>query len=72
MRRGATPVLAHGELTSDTYDDIRFQRVLVQEMGELLPANLLAECGLSRVGSVVNAVPSEQVWPSDVSTCPPI
>jgi len=46
-------VLAHEELTSNTYDDIRFQRVLAQEIGELLPAKLLAECDLSRARSVL-------------------
>lgn len=53
MGEGATPVLAHEELTSNVYDDIRFQRVLVQEMGELLPAKLLAECDLSRARSIL-------------------
>src|SRR5216683_6813923 len=50
---GATPVIAHEELTSNVYDDIRFQRVIVEEMGELLPAKLLAECDLSRTRSIL-------------------
>ncbi len=50
---GATPVIAHEELTSNVYDDIRFQRVIVEEMGELLPAKLLAECDLSRARSIL-------------------
>jgi hypothetical protein len=43
-----TPVIPREELTSNAYDDICFQRVIVEEMGELLPAKLLAECDLSR------------------------
>jgi len=50
---GATPVIAHEELTSNVYDDIRFQRIIVEEMGELLPAKLLAECDLSSARSVL-------------------
>jgi len=46
-------VIAHEELTSNVYDDIRFQRVIVEEMGELLPAKLLAECDLSRARSIL-------------------
>src|SRR5437588_391986 len=47
------PVLAREELTSNVYDDIQFQRVIIEEMGELLPAKLLAECDLSRARSVL-------------------
>jgi ubiquinone/menaquinone biosynthesis C-methylase UbiE len=46
-------VLAHEELTSNAYDDIRFQRAIIEEMGELLPAKLLAECDLSRAHSIL-------------------
>src|SRR6266699_3866207 len=46
-------MLAREELTSNTYDDIRFQHVIVEEMGELLPAKLFAECDLSRPSSVL-------------------
>ncbi len=46
-------MLAHEELTSNVYDDIRFQRIIVEEMGELLPAKLLAECDLSRARSIL-------------------
>jgi ubiquinone/menaquinone biosynthesis C-methylase UbiE len=53
MGEGTTPVLAREELTSNVYDDIRFQRVIVEEMSELLPAKLLAECDLSRAHSVL-------------------
>jgi ubiquinone/menaquinone biosynthesis C-methylase UbiE len=50
---GETPVIAHQEMTDNAYDDIRFQRLLIEEMGELLPANLLVECDLSRARSVL-------------------
>ncbi len=46
-------MLAREELTSNVYDDIRFQRVILEEMGELLPAELLAECDLSRTRSIL-------------------
>src|SRR5260370_3757790 len=47
------PVIAHEELNSNAYDDLRFQRVIVEEMGELLPAKLLADCDLSRAQSIL-------------------
>lgn len=47
------PVIPDTELTSNVYDDIHFQRIIVAEMGELLPAELLAECDLSRTRSVL-------------------
>src|SRR5260370_19541377 len=47
------PVIAHEELNSNAYDDLRFQRVIVEEMGELLPAKLLADCDLSRARSIL-------------------
>ncbi len=34
-------------------EDLAFQRVLLAEMGELLPAQLLAECDLSRARSIL-------------------
>jgi ubiquinone/menaquinone biosynthesis C-methylase UbiE len=34
-------------------EDLEFQRILVEQMGELLPEKLLAECDLSRAGSVL-------------------
>jgi len=41
------------ELTRNAYDDLRFQHVLIEEMGELLPALLLEECDLSRARSIL-------------------
>ena len=46
-------MIPHEELTSNAYDDICFQRVIVEEMDELLPAKLLAERDLSRAQSIL-------------------
>jgi ubiquinone/menaquinone biosynthesis C-methylase UbiE len=53
MVQGETPVVSHAELTGNAYDDIRFQRVLVEEMGELLPTKLLAACDLTHAQSIL-------------------
>jgi ubiquinone/menaquinone biosynthesis C-methylase UbiE len=53
MVQGETPVVSHEELTDNAYDDIRFQRVIVEEMDELLPGKLLAACDLSHAHSVL-------------------
>src|SRR5260221_10820300 len=50
---GDTPMMCNEELTGTSYDDICFQRVIVEEMGELLPAKLLAECDLSHGESIL-------------------
>ena len=46
-------MIAHEERSSNVYHDIQFQHVIVEEMGELLPAKMLAECDLSRARSVL-------------------
>ena len=46
-------MIPHEDLTSNAYDDIRFQRAIVEEMGELLPDDLLAECDISDARSVL-------------------
>ncbi len=46
-------MIAHEERNSNVYDDIRFQRVIIEEMGELMPAKLLAECDLTRARSIL-------------------
>ncbi len=46
-------MIPHEELTSNAYDDIRFQRILVEEMGELLPTELLAVCDLTQAQSIL-------------------
>ncbi len=46
-------MVSHEELTSNAYDDIRFQRVIIEEMDELLPTKLLAACDLSHAHSIL-------------------
>ena len=41
---------------------LEFQHVLVQEMGELLPARLLQECDLSRARSVLEIGSGAGIW----------
>jgi len=53
MGQGETLVIPHEELTSNAYDDIRFQRILLAEMGELLPGELLAACDLTHAQSIL-------------------
>ncbi len=50
---GALSVIPHEELTRNAYDDLRSQHVLIEEMGELLPAPLLEACDLSRARSIL-------------------
>src|SRR6266849_1750333 len=56
------PVIAHEELTSNAYDDLRFQRIIVEEMGELLPVKLLEECDLSRAHSALEIGSGAGEW----------
>ncbi len=44
MRTRATSVILHEALTSNAYDDKRFQRIIVEEMVAFLPAKLFAAC----------------------------
>ena len=53
MVQGESPLMCHEELNDTSYDDILFQRVIVEEMGELLPAKLLAACDLSHAESIL-------------------
>jgi len=46
-------VIQNEELTSNAYEDLRFQRVIVEAMGELLPGKLLAECDLTHAQSIL-------------------
>jgi ubiquinone/menaquinone biosynthesis C-methylase UbiE len=55
-------VIAQEELISNAYDDIHFQRVVVEEMGELLPAKLLAHCDLSRARSILEIGCGTGAW----------
>ena len=60
--QGETPQMCHKELNGTSYDDILFQRVIVEEMGELLPAKLLAECDLSQAESILEIGSSAGEW----------
>jgi SAM-dependent methyltransferase len=60
--KGATPVIPHEELTSNAYDDIRFQRIIIEEMGELLPGKLLAECDLTHARSLLEIGCGAGAW----------
>ncbi len=46
-------MIDHEEQRGNIYDDIRFQQVIVEEMGELLPAKLRAQCDLPRARSIL-------------------
>src|SRR5260221_14484080 len=62
MVQGETPVVSHEEPTGNAYDDIRFQRVIVEEMGELLPGKLLAACDLSHARSLLEIGCGAGAW----------
>jgi tRNA G46 methylase TrmB len=54
--------MCHDGLTDTSYDDICFQRVIVEEMGELLSAQLLSSCDLSRVASILEIGSGAGAW----------
>ena len=60
--KGETSLMCHEELNGTSYDDIRFQRFIVEEMGELLPAKLLAECDLSHAESILEIGSGAGAW----------
>src|SRR5258708_1879979 len=60
--QGDTPMMCNEELTGTSYDDICFQRVIVEEMGELLPAKLLAACDLSHGESILEIGSGAGEW----------
>jgi ubiquinone/menaquinone biosynthesis C-methylase UbiE len=62
MVQGETPLMRNEELTDTSYDDILFQRVIVEEMGELLPAKLLAECDLPHAESILEIGSGAGEW----------
>ena len=62
MVEGETPLMRDEELNGTSYDDILFQRVIVEEMGELLPAILLAECDLSHAESILEIGSGAGEW----------
>jgi ubiquinone/menaquinone biosynthesis C-methylase UbiE len=55
-------MLRHEELANNAYDGIYFQEVIVEEMGEVLPAQLLTECDLSRARAVLEIGCGAGAW----------
>ena len=55
-------MIPHEDLTSSAYDDIRFQRIIIEEMGELLPGKLLAECDLTHARSLLEIGCGAGAW----------
>ena len=55
-------MIPHEELTSNADDDMRFQRIIVEEMGELLPGKLLAECDLTHARSLLEIGSGASAW----------
>src|SRR5258706_2854326 len=62
MVEGGTSMIRHEELANNVYDGIRFQEVIVEEMGEVLPAQLLAECDLSRARAILEIGCGAGAW----------
>jgi len=62
MIQGEKSLMRHEELNGTTYDDMLFQRIIVEEMGELLPAKLLAEYDLSHTESVLEIGSGTGAW----------
>ena len=62
MVQGESPLMCHEGQIDTSYDDILFQRVIVEEMGELLPAKLLAECDLSLAESILEIGSGAGEW----------
>jgi tRNA G46 methylase TrmB len=62
MREGEIPLMCHEGLTDTTYHDIHFQHIVLEEMGELLPAQLLSVCDLSRAESILEIGSGVGAW----------
>lgn len=60
-------MIAHEDMTDNAYDDIRFQCLIIEEMGECLPANLLGECDLSCARSVLEIGCGAGEWLREVA-----
>ena len=52
-QEGEMSLMCHDGLTDTSYDDMCFQRIILEEMGELLPPQLLSACDLSRAESIL-------------------
>jgi predicted O-methyltransferase YrrM len=60
--QGDTLMIPHEELANNAYDDIRFEQVIVEEMGKVLPAKLLAACDLSHARSLLEIGSGAGAW----------
>jgi ubiquinone/menaquinone biosynthesis C-methylase UbiE len=60
--QGDTLMIPHEERTDTSYDDIRFEQVIVEELGELLPGQLLTACDLSHARSVLEIGCGAGAW----------
>jgi ubiquinone/menaquinone biosynthesis C-methylase UbiE len=55
-------MISHEEQTDTSYDDIRFEQVIVEEMGALLPGQLLAACDPSHARTVLEIGSGAGAW----------
>jgi len=62
MLEGEMSLMCHEGLTDTSYDDIHFQRIIVNEMRELLPAQLLSACDLSHAESILEIGSGSGEW----------
>ena len=54
--------MCHDGLTDTTYEDVHFQRVILEGMGELLPPQLLSVCDLSHAASTLEIGSGAGAW----------
>jgi ubiquinone/menaquinone biosynthesis C-methylase UbiE len=62
MQEGEMSLMCHDGLTDTIYDDICFQRIILEGMGELLPAQLLSVCDLSSAASILEIGSGAGAW----------
>ncbi|HEY6286968.1 MAG TPA: methyltransferase domain-containing protein, partial [Ktedonobacteraceae bacterium] len=55
-------LMCHDGLMDTTYEDVHFQRVILEGMDELLPAQLLAACDLSHAESILEIGSGSGEW----------
>jgi predicted O-methyltransferase YrrM len=60
--QGDTLMIPHEERTDTSYEDIRFEQVIVEEIGALLPGQLLAACDLSHARAVLEIGSGAGAW----------
>jgi ubiquinone/menaquinone biosynthesis C-methylase UbiE len=62
MLTGKMSLMCDEDLTDTSYNDMLFQGIIVEGMGELLPAQLLAECDLSQARSILEIGSGTGAW----------